>query len=158
MKFSVRYFLTTVEGVLKLSEYSSNVRSHLQNKFHEELEHLQCVTLPLTVLELRGVIQGRIQDFHGGGGRKCLCVCVRTYMTSAKRGVPYKTGVQCILKGPGSSRVLDALSCYLSLIIKHSDTKWDKKNIVDQSLGERVCCCHPPPPPVPLRLNIIILM
>ena len=30
----------------------------------------------------------------------------------------------------------DTLSCYLSLIIKHSDTKWDnKKNIVDQILG-----------------------
>ena len=25
----------------------------------------------------------------------------------------------------------DALLCYLSLIFKHSDTKWDTKNIVD---------------------------
>ena len=29
----------------------------------------------------------------------------------------------------------DALSCYPSLIFKHSDTKWEKKNIVDQILG-----------------------
>ena len=33
--------------------------------------------------------------------------------------------------------VFDALSCYLSLIFKHSDTTWDLKNIVDQILGGR---------------------
>ena len=32
-------------------------------------------------------------------------------------------------------RVFDALSCYLSLIFKHSHTKWDEKNIVDKILG-----------------------
>ena len=37
-------------------------------------------------------------------------------------------GVQGPLKGPGSSRVVfNALSCYLSLIFKHSDTRLDKK-------------------------------
>ena len=44
-------------------------------------------------------------------------------------------------KGPGSSRVLDALPCYLSLILKHSDTNLDVKHIVDQNLtGARACC------------------
>ena len=47
------------------------------------------------------------------------------------------TGVQC----PGSSRhrVLDAHD--LSLILKHSHTKRDAQNIVDQNLeGARACC------------------
>ena len=30
-------------------------------------------------------------------------------------------------KGTGSSKVLDTLSCYLRLILKHSDTKLNKK-------------------------------
>ena len=46
-------------------------------------------------------IQGHIQDFHLGG-------CT-------------KDGVQGPHKVPGNSRVLDALSCYLSLILKQSD-------------------------------------
>ena len=41
------------------------------------------------------------------------------------------SGVQGLFKGPGSSRVLDDLSWYLSLILTHSDTKLDLKNIVD---------------------------
>ena len=32
-------------------------------------------------------------------------------------------GVQGLLEGPSSSKVLDSLSCYLSLIWKHSDPK-----------------------------------
>ena len=36
--------------------------------------------------------------------------------------------VQGLLEGPGSSRVLDALSYHLTLL-KHSDTKRDTKNI-----------------------------
>ena len=55
-----------------------------------------------------------------------------------KREVPY---------GRGTSRVLDALSCYLSLIFKHSDTKLDLKNIVDQNFeGARTCCAPLDPP------------
>ena len=53
------------------------------------------------------------------------------------------------LKGPRSSRVLDALSCYLSLILKHSDTKLGRKKkiIVDHNLeGSRGACCNAPPP------------
>ena len=60
--------------------------------------------------------QGRIEDFHwgggGGGGRKILCVPI--HITSVNPKVPYG-------RGPGP--------CYLSLIFKHSHTKWDKKNI-----------------------------
>ena len=47
-----------------------------------------------------------------GGGCKILCVC---------------NAYHDPLKDSGSSRVLDALSCYLSFILKHSDTKWQKK-------------------------------
>ena len=43
----------------------------------------------------------------GGGGRAKYFVCART-------------------RSPGSG---PALSCYLSLIFKHSDTTWDLKNI-----------------------------
>ena len=57
---------------------------------------------------------------------------MRTHI-SAKREVPYTTGVGPF-KGPGSSRVLDALSCYLSLIFKHPDTKWKTKKY-DQNGG-----------------------
>ena len=49
-------------------------------------------------------------------------------------------------KGPGSSRVLDALSrhaTYLSLILNHSDTKRDKKSIVDPNLGVHVRIAPP---------------
>ena len=43
--------------------------------------------------------------------------------------------------------VLDAFSaCYLSLIVKHSDTKWGK-NIVDQNLEGARAVAPPPPPP-----------
>ena len=49
------------------------------------------------------------------------------HMTSGKSVTPVTAGVQ----GPGSSIVLDALSCYLSLFFfKHSDTKRETK--VDQ--------------------------
>ena len=57
--------------------------------------------------------QGRIQDFDlGGGGAQNMWV--HTYH---EHKVPY-----------------EALSCYLSLIFKLSDTKWDTKHIVDQIL------------------------
>ena len=48
--------------------------------------------------------------------------------------------------GPGSSRVLDDLSSYLSLIFKHSDTKVDikKESIVYQYLGGAVSVVPPP--------------
>ena len=74
----------------------------------------------------------------------------RTRITSARRNIPSTVGVHCIgpLKGPGSSRVLDALSCYLSLIFRHSDTKWDWKNIYSRSKFRGASMIAPPPPPV----------
>ena len=58
--------------------------------------------------------------------------------------------VQGPFKGPGSlggggGRGVNALSCYLSLIFKHSDTKWDlkKRNLVDQILVEHVPTAPP---------------
>ena len=53
------------------------------------------------------------------------------------------TGIQGLPNDPGSSRVLDALSCCLSLILKHSDRKFDFKNIVDQILEGVHACCTP---------------
>ena len=53
--------------------------------------------------------QGRIQDFHGGGGQKIMCAHAHH-----EREVPY-----ACMEALG---VFDALLCYLSLIIKHSDT------------------------------------
>ena len=50
------------------------------------------------------------------------------HITSAGARMLLAGEVQCPLKGPGNSRTLDALSCYLSLILKHSDTKRDFKN------------------------------
>ena len=78
--------------------------------------------------------QGRIQDFHwgGGGGRKRLCA--RTHIMIADPEV--------------QSPLFDALSCYLSLIFKHSDINWDKKHTtLDQILGGPACCAPQNPPP-----------
>ena len=61
-------------------------------------------------------------SFGGGGGTKDY-VCAPT----PRSEVPYGRG-----PGPAwklSVFVVDALSCYLSLILKHSDTEWDKKHI-----------------------------
>ena len=45
-----------------------------------------------------------------------------------------------LIKGLGSFRVLDALSCNLTLTLKHSNINWIKK-MADQSLeGARACC------------------
>ena len=64
-------------------------------------------------------IQGWIEDFQIEGAQKIM-YAQRTSRAS-KREVPYG-------RGSGSSRVLDALSFfYLSLILKHSDTKTGKK-------------------------------
>ena len=68
-------------------------------------------------------IQGRIQDFHlgGGGGRKRFCA--RTHITSAEPN-SLSAGVQGPLKGPGSSWVVLMLSraiwaFFLSILMKN---------------------------------------
>ena len=64
------------------------------------------------------------------------------------------TRVQGPLKGPGGSRILDALSCYLSLILKHSDTKRDWKKYSRSNFRGDACLLRPPMDP-PLTLMII---
>ena len=66
--------------------------------------------------------QGRIQDFHWGGGG-CKRLCASTHIMSTEPN-SLSAGVQGPLKGPGSSGgCFNALSCNLSLIFKHSDKK-----------------------------------
>ena len=39
--------------------------------------------------------------------------------------------------------ILDALSCYSRLSLKNSDTRLNKKKIVDQNLEGALACCAP---------------
>ena len=56
-----------------------------------------------------------------------MIMCTQRTSPSVKREVPYNWG-------PAGSGVLDAVSCYLSVSLKHSDTELDtKKIIVDQN-------------------------
>ena len=77
-------------------------------------------------------IRGESRIFKWGGGG----------VKTTEKSLP--AGVQGPLNGHGSSRVLDALSCYLSLILKHSDTKRDTKKHRSTSGGGggggRDCC------------------
>ena len=72
-------------------------------------------------------MEGRIQDFQKEGAQKILC--------------PQRTSRARSPLESGSLRVLDDISRYLSLILKHSDTKLDLKNKVDQNL-EGACACY----------------
>ena len=56
---------------------------------------------------------GADPEFSNRGGAKDYNC--KAHIPSAEREVPYG-------RGPGSSRVLDALSCYPSRMVKHSDT------------------------------------
>ena len=61
-------------------------------------------------------------------------------------------GVQGPLKGPEALKVFVDLSCYLSLVFKHSDTKLDKKKHSRSNFkgggGARACCTPPLNPPL----------
>ena len=71
--------------------------------------------------------QGRIQDFHweGGGGEAQKIMCGHAHYEREARS-PLQPGSRARLWAPEALGVIDALSCYLSLILKHADTKWDK--------------------------------
>ena len=72
-----------------------------------------------------------IKKKKGGGGRgarKIMCAL----LTSRARSL-LRQGFKGPLEDTGSSRGSDALSYYLSLILKYSDAKWDTK-IIDQNL------------------------
>ena len=78
--------------------------------------------------------RGGFRIFVGGGVANDY-VCART--SRARRRSPKSL----------TAEVVDTLSCYLSLIFKHS-TKLDiKKNTVDQILGGRKPVAPLPPPP-----------
>ena len=84
--------------------------------------------------EQQGKASGADPGLSIEGAQKTMCT-QRTFQRRSVKSIA--VGVQ----GPGSFRVLDALSWYLSLILMHSDTKMGKKNIVNQNLeGARACC------------------
>ena len=58
------------------------------------------------------MLRGRSSILKWGGAQKIMCVHYEYEVH-----IPYGW----------ETRVLDALSCYLSLILEHSDTKWAKK-------------------------------
>ena len=72
----------------------------------------------------------------GGGGAKDY---VRAHTSRARIPKSITARVQGSLRAMEALRVFYALLCYLSLMLKHSDTKWDKKykKTVDQTLGGR---------------------
>ena len=74
-----------------------------------------------------------------------------------RREVPYSRVLGAPLRALDALayRVLDALSCYLSLILKHSDTKLDLKNSRLKLRGARACCAPPPLDP-PLNTMFVI--
>ena len=74
-----------------------------------------------------GFATGRNFDC-GGRGKRCAAVmCVLTNHKREERS-PLGPGFRACLRAVEAVRVFDALSCYLSLTFKHSDTKWDLKN------------------------------
>ena len=81
----------------------------------------------------------------GGGGQMFMCarkLRARSpkSLTAGVRNLYFAAGV----KGPGSFRVLDALSCYSSLICRYSDTKWDTNNHSRSKWGGGGgACCAP---------------
>ena len=87
--------------------------------------------------------QGRIQDFHLGGAKDY-----------ARTLAHYERETQSPFRQESRTRLraLEALGhfyarlCYMRLIFKHSDTKWDKKTIVNQSLGGGGHAPVAPPP------------
>ena len=69
-------------------------------------------------------MQGRIQDFHLGEEQQIMCAHAHH---ERKARSPLRPGSRTRLRALEALGTFDALSCYLSLIFKHSDTKWDKK-------------------------------
>ena len=62
--------------------------------------------------------------------------------TSQARSPLIRSGSRGRLRALETLRFLNAFSCYLSLVLKHSDTKWDTiKHIVNQNLGGHACTC-----------------
>ena len=77
--------------------------------------------------------------FSFTGAQKIMCV------STSQAQSPVRPGSRALeTLGGGGGGGGYALSCYLSLIFNHSDTKLDKKNPVDQILGGACLLCpHP---------------
>ena len=85
----------------------------------------------------------------GGRGCKRLRAPTHNHKVRSLKSRIYGRGPGHALGPMEALRVSDALSCYLSLNFKHSDTKWDFKKTVDNFFGGRLLR---PPPPVSIRL------
>ena len=109
------------------------------------MHHLE-VCLPACGVCLELTAAGPGFSLGGGGGARDY-VPARTY-TSAEPNSLF-VGVQGLLKGPGSSWGFYAISCYLSLVFKHSDTKWAKKKKSQSNFrGEGAPIAPPLDPPL----------
>ena len=114
-----------------------------------------------TPLVIKVYDQGRIQDFHwGGGGAQKRCAC----RSRARSPRSLTAGVQgaCLraleaLRGGGGGLMPSCANW--AFIFKHSDTKWDLKEIVNQIEGGVPVVPSPPPPPLnpPLMINNTLL-
>ena len=90
-------------------------RKNICDIVYAHFEHVGVVNWPAVLMQIGNILEhvwGLLwnQDFllGGGGGGVRKRLYVRPHIRALW--------------------VFDALSCYLSLIFKHSDTKWDKKN------------------------------
>ena len=90
-------------------------------------------------------LQGRIQDFHGGGGGAKDYLRARILPEHEPRS-PLRPGPMARLRALETLGVFNALSCYLSLILEHSDTKYGQNINYDTIIVGRERLLHPPPP------------
>ena len=96
-------------------------------------------------LSTTGVDPGFSNWGGGGGGGGVQKIMHSQHTSQLQSAKSLSAEIHGWHKGPGSSRVLNALSCYLSLILKHSDTKRDSKNnmTVDHFWGRGARLLHP---------------
>ena len=104
--------------------------------------------------EISSAHQGRIQHFHLGGGGAWKIMCAHAHHGHKARR-PLWPGSRVRLRDLEALGVFFyALSCYLSLIFKHSDTKWEKKNHSQSNLGGGGA---PVAPPLNLPWHILFI-
>ena len=120
MKRWINYFLPPC--ILPYGNDSVNLP---QNVYRSWLIITCFITILYNMRRLRVLyIQGRIQDFNlGGGGAKDYVRARTSRARSLKSLIILRPGSRARFRALEALRVIDALSCYLSLIFKHSDTK-----------------------------------
>ena len=77
---------------------------------------------PAQTLRILLCASGADPGFSSGGAKD---LCERTHITNAMPEVPYGRVPGPAARALEALGVFYALSCYLSLILEHSDTKWD---------------------------------